>query len=229
MQTRFQYAEYWHVHILHILHIYTLPTLLLPGQLTPFQVGFQMFKIRHHIRFASGKTGIVTCSTYSVRTGTGRYTTWHMLWYCTTLFCSVQVRTFYLKYVPVRTFYPTGKYVPSTYFSKTYVLSTYWVQDSWWKYVLEAKSTDFSSRKPVRTGTYRVHTGLIILVPHFSCFWRVHTQYILILGEYVLWVPDSIARQQGCPSGLLASDSGTGPRIELNHIQLSTGRFIHCC
>jgi hypothetical protein len=29
MQTRFQYAEYWQVYILHILHIYTLPTLLM--------------------------------------------------------------------------------------------------------------------------------------------------------------------------------------------------------
>ena len=66
-------------------------------------------------------SGIVTCSTYSVRT---RYkSVHHMLWYCTTLFCSVRVRTFYPKYVPVRTFYT--KYVPSTYFSKTYVLSTY--------------------------------------------------------------------------------------------------------
>jgi hypothetical protein len=30
MQTRFQYAEYRQVYILHMLHIYTLPTLLMP-------------------------------------------------------------------------------------------------------------------------------------------------------------------------------------------------------
>ena len=29
--------------------------------------------------------------------------------------------------------------------------------------------------------------------------------------------PESIARPPGCPAGLLASDSGTSPRIELNH------------
>ncbi len=29
MQTRFQYAEYWQVYILHILHIYAPPTLLM--------------------------------------------------------------------------------------------------------------------------------------------------------------------------------------------------------
>ncbi len=42
---------------------------------------------------------------------------------------------------------------------------------------------------------------------------------ILTLVEYVLLVPDSIARPPGRPAGLLASDSGTGPRIEANHTQ----------
>ena len=52
----------------------------------------------------------------------------HMLWYCTTLFCSVRVRTFFTKYVPVRTIY--SMYVPSTYFRIQYVLGTYRVQKS---------------------------------------------------------------------------------------------------
>jgi hypothetical protein len=34
--------------------------------------------------------------------------------------------------------------------------------------------------------------------------------------EYVLWVPDSIARLLSRPADLLASNSGTGPHIGLN-------------
>jgi hypothetical protein len=48
---------------------------------------------------------------------------------------------------------------------------------------------------------------------------------MLTLVEYVLLVPDSIARQQGRPAGLLASDSGTGPRIEPNHTKALAGLF----
>ncbi len=40
---------------------------------------------------------------------------------------------------------------------------------------------------------------------------------MLTLVEYVLLVPDSIARPRGRPAGLLASDSDTGQRIEPNH------------
>ncbi len=58
---------------------------------------------------------------------------------------------------------------------------------------------------------------MLILVPTFLHFERVHTLYILTLVEYVLWVLDSIVRLPGRPAGLLASDSGTGPRIESNH------------
>ena len=46
---------------------------------------------------------------------------------------------------------------------------------------------------------------------------------MLTLVEYVLLVPDSIARLPGRPAGLLASDSGTGPRmkqITLKHWQV---------
>jgi hypothetical protein len=42
---------------------------------------------------------------------------------------------------------------------------------------------------------------------------------MLTLVEYVLLVPDSIARPPGRPACLLASDSGTCPRIEPNHTQ----------
>ncbi len=56
----------------------------------------------------------------------------------------------------------------------------------------------------------QVHTDSLILIQHFSYFWRVHTQYILIQSEYVLWVPDSIACQPGpWQAWLHAIDSGT--------------------
>ena len=64
---------------------------------------------------------------------------------------------------------------------------------------------------------------MLILVPTFLHFKRVHTGYMLTLVEYVLLVPASIARPQGRPAGLLASDSGTGPRIEPNHTQTLAG------
>jgi hypothetical protein len=48
---------------------------------------------------------------------------------------------------------------------------------------------------------------------------------MLTLVEYLLWVPDSIARQPARPAELLASDSGTGPRIEPNHTQALAGLF----
>ncbi len=45
----------------------------------------------------------------------------------------------------------------------------------WYGLVLEAKSTDFSGRIPVRTGTYQVHTVLIIQAAEFCPkFVRVH-------------------------------------------------------
>ncbi len=59
----------------------------------------------------------------------------------------------------------------------------------------------------------------------FLHFERVHTGFILTLVEYVLLVPDSIARPPGRPAGLLASYSGTGPRIETNHTQALAGLF----
>ena len=66
---------------------------------------------------------------------------------------------------------------------------------------------------------------MLILVPTFLHFERVHTGYILTLVEYVLLVPASIARPLGRPAGLLASDSGTGPRIEANHTKALAGLF----
>jgi hypothetical protein len=66
---------------------------------------------------------------------------------------------------------------------------------------------------------------LPILVPIFLHFERVHTGYMLTLVEYLLWVPNSIVRPPARPAGLLASDSGTGPRIEPNHTQALAGLF----
>ncbi len=68
-----------------------------------------------------------------------------------------------------------------------------------------------------------VHTEyilfLLILVLSILHFERVHTGFMLTLVEYVVLVPDSIARLPGRPACLLASDSGTCPRIEPNHTQ----------
>ncbi len=66
---------------------------------------------------------------------------------------------------------------------------------------------------------------MLILVPNFLHFERVHTGYILTLVEYVLLVPASIERPPGRPAGLLASDSGTGPRIEANQTKALAGLF----
>ena len=48
---------------------------------------------------------------------------------------------------------------------------------------------------------------------------------MLTLVEYVLLVPESIARPPGRPAGLLASDSGTGPRIDPNYTKALAGLF----
>jgi hypothetical protein len=66
---------------------------------------------------------------------------------------------------------------------------------------------------------------MLILVLTFLHFERVHTGYMLTLMENVLLVPDSIARPPGRPAGLLASDSGTGPRIESNYSKALAGLF----
>jgi hypothetical protein len=66
---------------------------------------------------------------------------------------------------------------------------------------------------------------LLILVQTFLHTERVNTWYMLTLVEYLLWVPDSIARQPASPAGLLASDSGTGPRISPYHTQALAGLF----
>ena len=66
---------------------------------------------------------------------------------------------------------------------------------------------------------------ILVLVPTFLHFERVHTWYMLTLVEYLLWVPNSIARPPARPAGLLASDSGTCPRIEPNHTQALAGLF----
>ncbi len=66
---------------------------------------------------------------------------------------------------------------------------------------------------------------LLILVQTFLHFKRVHTRYTLTLVEYVLLVPDSIARLPGRPASLLASYSGTCPRIEQNHTRALAGLF----
>jgi hypothetical protein len=66
---------------------------------------------------------------------------------------------------------------------------------------------------------------LLILVPTFLHFERLHTWYKLTLVKYVLLVPDSIALLPGRPAGLLASDSGTGPHIKANHTKALAGLF----
>jgi hypothetical protein len=66
---------------------------------------------------------------------------------------------------------------------------------------------------------------LLILVQTFLHFERVHTWYMLTLVKCVLLVPDSIACPPGRPAGLLASDAGTGPRIEPNHTEALAGLF----
>jgi hypothetical protein len=43
---------------------------------------------------------------------------------------------------------------------------------------------------------------------------------MLTLMEYALLVADSIALPLGSPASLIASDSGTGQRIEPNHTEL---------
>ncbi len=48
---------------------------------------------------------------------------------------------------------------------------------------------------------------------------------MLTLVEYVLLVPDSIARPPGRQAGLLASDLGTSPHIEPNHTKALAGLF----
>ncbi len=60
----------------------------------------------------------------------------------------------------------------------------------------------------------------------FLLFMKSTSVFILNQPEYVLWVPDSIARQglQG-PAGKLASDSGTEPHIEANHTKALAGLF----
>ncbi len=66
---------------------------------------------------------------------------------------------------------------------------------------------------------------MLILVLTFLHFERVRTWYMLALVEYLLLVLDSIARPPGRPAGLLASDSGTSPRIEANHTKALAGLF----
>jgi hypothetical protein len=52
---------------------------------------------------------------------------------------------------------------------------------------------------------------------------------MLTLVEYVLLVPDSIARLPGSPAGLLVSYSGTGPRIEPTHTALNHWQVYSLC
>ncbi len=93
------------------------------------------------------------------------------------------------------------------------------------------KCTYFSSYVPVCTGMHSVHTGTYYFTEcctAFLSFLKGTFVYILVRSEYILKVPDSIARQQG-PAGALASDAGTSPRIEPNHSTagLFTTAFRH--
>jgi hypothetical protein len=79
----------------------------------------------------------------------------------------------------------------------------------------EYRNHDKSTYFRLKVQTFVSHTSmyqyvlstyfLLILVLTFLHFERVHTGYMLTLVEYLLWVPDSIARQSASPAGLLAS------------------------
>jgi hypothetical protein len=56
----------------------------------------------------------------------------------------------------------------------------------------------------------------------FLSFINSTSGYILTSSQYILGVPDSFVRLPG-PAGLLASNSGSSPRIEPN--QTKTGLF----
>ena len=59
---------------------------------------------------------------------------------------------------------------------------------------------------------------MLILVPTFLLFERVHTGYMLTLVEYVLLVPDSIVRPLGRPPVCLRAIQA--PAHALNQITL---------
>ncbi len=60
---------------------------------------------------------------------------------------------------------------------------------------------------------------MLILVPTFLHFERVHTEYMLTLVEYVLLVPASIARPPGRPAPVQAPAHALN-QITLNHWQV---------
>ncbi len=73
---------------------------------------------------------------------------------------------------------------------------------------------------PVHAGTYRVHIFFCLFL--YRLFYISKGTYLVHAdsgGVQTFWFlnPDSIERPPGCPAGLLASDSGTGPCIEPNH------------
>ncbi len=63
---------------------------------------------------------------------------------------------------------------------------------------------------------------MLILVPTFLHFERVHTGYMLTLVDYLLWVPDSqaIARPPARPAGLPGLRAIQAPPHTLNQITL---------
>ncbi len=105
---------------------------------------------------------------------------------------------FYPKYV-VRTWYVL--FTPSTYSVRTSQISMYLVRT---EYRNHDKSTYFRLKVRIFCVTYQYILErteyilvLLLLVPTFLHFLRVHTGYMQTLVEYVLLVPESISRQQG--------------------------------
>ncbi len=129
--------------------------------------------------------------------------TWYVLFTPSTY----QVRTSQISMYLVRTEY--RKHDKSAYFrlkvqtSMSYT-STYWYVLS--TYFFAYSCTDLSS---FRKGTYLVHAD---------------SRGVRTFGSWFYCAP------AGQPTGLLASNSGTGPRIEQSHTKALAGfKFIHCC
>ncbi len=116
-------------------------------------------------------------------------------------------------------------FIPSTYRVRTSRISMYLVRT---EYRNHDKSTCFRLQVQTFHVTYQyiqVRTEYILLCLLLYRLFVILKGYMLTLVEYILWNPDSIARPPARPAGLLASDSGTCPRIEPNHTQALAGLF----
>ncbi len=98
--------------------------------------------------------------------------------------------------------------------------STYW-------YVQSTYLSCFFLYRRFYTGTYRVHTCLAFSCTDVSTFLKgtywVHADFggVCTFGSWIYFTPAG----PGCPAGLIASDSGTGPHIESNKTIALAGLF----